>query len=176
MRGQDTCPDIQQSARDTPLHDCTHVPDQVTEKTRPFLSSRPNNSTSPKGAEIRGHICRGLGISLDMRIVEAPGATGDYNTDLGSKARAAVSAFETGEYDLGFLHVKAVDDAGVQQASLTSVFPCNPSSFALLVYFSTVDDAGIVPLAPANTRTCTSILLFLSRCLWLPLVWRRRKQ
>jgi hypothetical protein len=113
-----------------------------------------------------------------MRIVEAPGATGDYNTDLGSKARAAISAFESGEFDLGFLHVKAVDDAGVRQAPLASVFPCNPPPFALFLYFDAVDCAGIVWLAPAAnkyTNAYTSILLFFSQSLVAARA-RRRKQ
>ena len=32
-------------------------------------------------------LIRGLGMSLEMDIVDAPGATGDYHTDLQSKAR-----------------------------------------------------------------------------------------
>ncbi|EKX49751.1 hypothetical protein GUITHDRAFT_157400 [Guillardia theta CCMP2712] len=59
-------------------------------------------------------LIRGLGMSLEMDIVDAPGATGDYHTDLQSKARTALATFKkkTPEYELGFVHVKAVDDAG----------------------------------------------------------------
>ncbi|KAF5735651.1 hypothetical protein HS088_TW15G01162 [Tripterygium wilfordii] len=73
-------------------------------------------------------IIAGLGMSLDIDILEAPGATGDYRTLLTSKATAiarALSAplnscpnvFVPGEdelkpgepdgYDFGFLHIKA---------------------------------------------------------------------
>lgn len=74
-------------------------------------------------------IIAGLGLSLGIDILEAPGATGDYRTLLTSKATAiarALSApsnpcpnvFVPGEdehkpgrphgYDFGFLHIKVV--------------------------------------------------------------------
>lgn len=75
-------------------------------------------------------IIAGLGLSLDIDILEAPGATGDYRTLLTSKASAIAKAlsapiqpppciFIPGEddpkpgrvdgYDFGFLHIKVVD-------------------------------------------------------------------
>lgn len=47
-------------------------------------------------------------------IVTAPGATGDYHTNLRSKAEVLVKTItdECAAYTFGFLHVKAVDDAG----------------------------------------------------------------
>eukprot|EP00741_Cyanophora_paradoxa_P007660 tig00001164_g7409.t1 len=60
-------------------------------------------------------IIAGLGISLGMHVEAVPGATGDYHTDLQAKARAAAELFaRAGDagYDFGFVHVKAVDDAG----------------------------------------------------------------
>ncbi|XP_057951215.1 uncharacterized protein LOC131146002 isoform X2 [Malania oleifera] len=84
-------------------------------------------------------IIAGLGLSLGIDILEAPGATGDYRTILSSKAAAIASAlsaplhscpnvFVPGEdehkpgrsdgYDFGFLHVKAIDDAGHDKASI----------------------------------------------------------
>lgn len=87
-------------------------------------------------------IIAGLGLSLDIDILEAPGATGDYGTILTSKATAIAKAlsaplqscpnvFVPGEeehkpgrsdgYDFGFLHIKAVDDAGHDKASIFKV-------------------------------------------------------
>lgn len=84
-------------------------------------------------------IIAGLGLSLGIDILEAPGATGDYRTLLTSKSTAiarALSAplnscpnvFIPGEdehkpgqldgYDFGFLHIKAIDDAGHDKASI----------------------------------------------------------
>ncbi|KAK3217885.1 hypothetical protein Dsin_011855 [Dipteronia sinensis] len=88
-------------------------------------------------------IIAGLGLSLDIDILEAPGATGDYRTMLTSKAVAIAKALSAplhpcpsvfvpgGEnkhkpgrpdgYDFGFLHIKAVDDAGHDKASVFKV-------------------------------------------------------
>ncbi|KAK6152700.1 hypothetical protein DH2020_012339 [Rehmannia glutinosa] len=85
-------------------------------------------------------IIAGLGLSLGVDILEAPGATGDYRTLLTSKATAIAKAlsaplkscpnvFVPGEdehkpgppdgYDFGFLHIKvAIDDAGHDKASI----------------------------------------------------------
>ncbi|XP_042058021.1 probable 2,3-bisphosphoglycerate-independent phosphoglycerate mutase [Salvia splendens] len=84
-------------------------------------------------------IIAGLGLSLGIDILEASGATGDYRTLLTSKSDAidrALSApsksspnvFVPGEdehkpgrpdgYDFGFLHIKAIDDAGHDKASV----------------------------------------------------------
>ncbi|OQR97196.1 2,3-bisphosphoglycerate-independent phosphoglycerate mutase [Thraustotheca clavata] len=57
-------------------------------------------------------IIAGLGKSLDMDIVPVEGATGDYHTNLMAKAEKALELFASGSYDFGFVHVKAVDDAG----------------------------------------------------------------
>eukprot|EP00742_Colponemidia_sp_Colp-10_P007098 GILJ01007621.1.p1 GENE.GILJ01007621.1~~GILJ01007621.1.p1 ORF type:complete len:464 (+),score=62.91 GILJ01007621.1:43-1392(+) len=69
-------------------------------------------------------IIAGLGLSVDMKLVKVKGATGDYHTDLLAKAQGAVTLLtggsvqddngnETaGPFDFGFVHVKAVDDAG----------------------------------------------------------------
>jgi len=62
-------------------------------------------------------IIAGLGKQIGIAVLEAPGATGDYFTNLGSKAdvilRALAPCDKGGQgYDFGFLHVKAVDDAG----------------------------------------------------------------
>ncbi|KAL6136712.1 hypothetical protein ACLB2K_062007 [Fragaria x ananassa] len=87
-------------------------------------------------------IIAGLGLSLGIDILEAPGATGDYRTLLTSKATAIAKAlsaplqscpnvFVPGEdehkpgrsdgYDFGFLHIKAIDDAGHDKATLFKV-------------------------------------------------------
>ncbi|KAF6175128.1 hypothetical protein GIB67_022809 [Kingdonia uniflora] len=87
-------------------------------------------------------IIAGLGLSLGIDILEAHGATGDYRTLLTSKATAIAKAlaapletcpnvFVPGEddhkpgqvngYDFGFLHIKAIDDAGHDKASIFKV-------------------------------------------------------
>lgn len=87
-------------------------------------------------------IIAGLGLSLGTDILEAPGATGDYRTLLTSKATAIAKALsapldscpnvfvpgedehkpgQTDGYDFGFLHIKAIDDAGHDKASIFKV-------------------------------------------------------
>ncbi|XAR51580.1 Phosphoglycerate mutase (2,3-diphosphoglycerate-independent) [Bertholletia excelsa] len=87
-------------------------------------------------------IIAGLGLSLGIDILEAPGATGDYRTLLTSKVTAIANAlsapletcprvFVPGEdeykagrsdgYDFGFLHIKAIDDAGHDKATIFKV-------------------------------------------------------
>lgn len=57
-------------------------------------------------------IIAGMGMSLGVDALEAPGATGSYDSDLASKAAVACGALISGGYDFALLHVKAVDDAG----------------------------------------------------------------
>jgi len=56
-------------------------------------------------ALIKG-VCRAAGLD----VIEVPGATGSYDTDLDAKFSHALSALE-GLYDLVFMHVKATDVA-----------------------------------------------------------------
>ncbi|ORZ02440.1 2,3-bisphosphoglycerate-independent phosphoglycerate mutase-domain-containing protein [Syncephalastrum racemosum] len=55
-------------------------------------------------------IIAGLGMTAGMKIINVPGATGDYHTNFQAKADAAVR--EMASNDFGFVHIKAVDDAG----------------------------------------------------------------
>ncbi|RUP49427.1 metalloenzyme superfamily-domain-containing protein [Jimgerdemannia flammicorona] len=59
-------------------------------------------------------IIAGLGMTVGMDILNVPGATGDYQTDLMAKGKASLQALrdEGQSYDFGFIHIKAVDDAG----------------------------------------------------------------
>jgi 2,3-bisphosphoglycerate-independent phosphoglycerate mutase len=54
----------------------------------------------------------GLGMSFDIEPLDAPGATGSYDSDFASKAAVACSALVNGGFDFALLHVKAVDDTG----------------------------------------------------------------
>lgn len=49
-----------------------------------------------------------------VSCVQVAGATGDYHTDLNAKAKACAATItsETEKFNYGFVHVKAVDDAG----------------------------------------------------------------
>jgi len=57
-------------------------------------------------------IINGIGQSIFLDIVKVKGATGDYNSNYDAKADGLIENIRKKEYDFGFLHVKAVDDAG----------------------------------------------------------------
>ena len=79
-------------------------------------------------------IIAGLGVSLGIDILQAPGATGDYRTKLTAKAEAISAALSAplakcprvlvpggaeggeegpeGGYDFGFLHIKVILNLG----------------------------------------------------------------
>ncbi len=64
-------------------------------------------------------IIAGIGRTAHIDIISAPGATGGYSTNLESKASACVkymsqkseSLANTYAYDMGIIHIKAVDEA-----------------------------------------------------------------
>lgn len=57
-------------------------------------------------------IIRGTGLTFGIPLIEAAGTTGYYNSNLNNKALKAIEAITSCDYDFGFVHVKAVDDAG----------------------------------------------------------------
>lgn len=69
-------------------------------------------------------IINGLGqtIGVDTPIVE--GATGDYHSNHMAKGEKAIELLGSGKYDFGFVHIKAVDDAGHDKSFDKKVFFC----------------------------------------------------
>jgi 2,3-bisphosphoglycerate-independent phosphoglycerate mutase len=58
-------------------------------------------------------IIRGTGMTFGMPIHEVEGATGFYDSNLDGKAHRAIEMLTKPDtYDFGFLHIKAIDDAG----------------------------------------------------------------
>lgn len=51
-------------------------------------------------------------MSFDIESLDAPGATGSYDSDFASKAAVATDALVNGGFDFAMVHVKAVDDTG----------------------------------------------------------------
>jgi len=56
-----------------------------------------------------GALYRGVARSVGMDILDVPGATASYDTDVKAKARAAAKALES--HDYVFIHFKATDTA-----------------------------------------------------------------
>ena len=64
-----------------------------------------------KGACVAGGaLYKGVASFVGMDVILVPGATGDRNTDMEAKARAAAKALAS--YDFIFLHIKVCDSAG----------------------------------------------------------------
>ncbi|KAI9486263.1 MAG: 2,3-bisphosphoglycerate-independent phosphoglycerate mutase-domain-containing protein [Benjaminiella poitrasii] len=57
-------------------------------------------------------IIAGIGLTLGMDLIHVEGATGDYDTNFHSKARALLEHITLPHYQFGFCHLKAVDEAG----------------------------------------------------------------
>ena len=57
-------------------------------------------------------IIRGTGLTFGIPIIDVADTTGYYNSNLNNKALKAIEAITSDDYDFGFVHVKAVDDAG----------------------------------------------------------------
>lgn len=57
-------------------------------------------------------IIAGISRVLRIELLQAPGATGFFDTDMLSKARTALLALKGGAFDLAFIHIKCVDDCG----------------------------------------------------------------
>jgi 2,3-bisphosphoglycerate-independent phosphoglycerate mutase len=111
-------------------------------------------------------IIAGLAMTLGLDVLEAPGATGDYHTDVASKLRTAAAGLAGGgdnepkaeagqqqpapaasKYRFAFVHVKAVDDAG------------HDRDRALKVQWLERIDAALgetARLFPAGTRICVT--------------------
>ena len=52
-------------------------------------------------------VIAGLGAAVGLSQLPCPGGTGDYRTNLASKARTMADAVTTAGADFGFLHIKA---------------------------------------------------------------------
>ena len=58
-------------------------------------------------------LVKGIGILAGMRIIEVPGATGNYDTNFAGKADAALEAL-LGGLDFVYIHMEAPDECGHQ--------------------------------------------------------------
>ena len=57
-------------------------------------------------------IIRGTGLTFGIELIDVEGTTGYYNSNLNNKTTKAVECITQDKYDYGFVHVKAIDDAG----------------------------------------------------------------
>lgn len=68
-----------------------------------------------------GHIAVLYSQSEGSSIFQCQCVTGDYRTQFHVKAERIAEALSAGQYNFGFLHIKAVDDTGHDQQPVLKV-------------------------------------------------------
>ena len=83
------------------------------EGTRPALDNFEKKFGKKGGVISAVDLVKGIGIGAGMRVIEVPGATGNYDTNFAGKAEAALDALRSG-LDLVYIHMEAPDECGHQ--------------------------------------------------------------
>lgn len=83
------------------------------EGTKPKLANF-EQKFGKKGAVISAvDLVKGIGILAGMKIIDVPGATGNYDTNFAGKAQAALNELSHGT-DFVYIHMEAPDECGHQ--------------------------------------------------------------
>lgn len=83
------------------------------EGTKPKLANF-DQKFGKKGAVISAvDLVKGIGILAGMKIIDVPGATGNYDTNFAGKAQAALNELSQGT-DFVYIHMEAPDECGHQ--------------------------------------------------------------
>ncbi len=83
------------------------------EGTKPSLENFEKKFGVRGGVISAVDLIKGIGILAGMRIIDVPGATGNYDTNFAGKANAALRALLDG-LDLVYIHMEAPDECGHQ--------------------------------------------------------------
>lgn len=83
------------------------------EGTKPGLENFEQKFGLKGGVISAVDLVKGIGILAGMRIIEVPGATGNYDTNFAGKAEAALEALRDG-LDFVYIHMEAPDECGHQ--------------------------------------------------------------
>lgn len=84
------------------------------EGTKPQLENF-ESKFSKKGAVISAvDLVKGIGILAGMKVIEVPGATGNYDTNFAGKADATLRALLEDGLDFVYIHMEAPDECGHQ--------------------------------------------------------------
>ena len=65
-------------------------------------------------------LIKGIGICADMKVIDVPGATGNFHTNYKGKAEGAIKAFNEGAKFV-YVHVEAPDECGHQGDAVSKV-------------------------------------------------------
>ncbi len=83
------------------------------EGTKPQLENFEEKFGKKGGVISAVDLVKGIGILAGMKIIEVPGATGNYDTNFAGKADAALDALRGG-LDFVYIHMEAPDECGHQ--------------------------------------------------------------
>lgn len=84
------------------------------EGTKPALENFAEKFGKRGGIISAVDLVKGIGILAGMRIIDVPGATGNYDTNFAGKADAALDALLHGGLDFVYIHMEAPDECGHQ--------------------------------------------------------------
>ncbi len=84
------------------------------EGTKPRLSAFESVRGLKGGIISAVDLVRGIGLLADMRIIDVPNITGNYDTNFIGKAQAAADALINGGLDFVYIHMEAPDECGHQ--------------------------------------------------------------
>lgn len=92
------------------------------EGTKPQLENF-EKKFGKKGAVISAvDLVKGIGILAGMKVIDVPGATGNYDTNFAGKADAALHALLRDGFDFVYIHMEAPDECGHQGDIAHKVF------------------------------------------------------
>lgn len=83
------------------------------EGTKPSLENFEKKFGKKGGVISAVDLVKGIGILAGMKILDVPGATGNYDTNFAGKADAALKALQDG-LDFVYIHMEAPDECGHQ--------------------------------------------------------------
>lgn len=92
------------------------------EGTKPALENFEKKFGKKGGVISAVDLVKGIGILAGMKIIDVPGATGNYDTNFEGKADAALHALLQDGLDFVYIHMEAPDECGHQGDVAHKVF------------------------------------------------------
>ena len=79
-------------------------------------------------------------MAFGIPMVDVEGTTGYYNSNLNNKALKAIDKITSPDYDYGFIHIKAVDDAGHDKSLKIKVEQLEKTDIAIGILLQTLSE------------------------------------
>lgn len=102
-----------------------------------------------------GALYKGVARSMGMKVLDVPGATASYDTDVVAKARAAAKALKT--HDFVFVHFKPIDSAAHDKDCTKKAAMIEKLDLLLSTLLDTIDKSKTyIAVTSDHTTTCSS--------------------